>query len=87
MDKTTVGERGQTAIPAGLRKRCGVGPGTRLIWEALDKDDWKVHIVRKSAETAGPLKALGYAGRFRATRRTSDWMKELRAGDRSVVGR
>ncbi len=81
-DKTTVSERGQTAIPARLRREHAVAPGTELVWEALGPDEWRVHIVRKAVERPEPMRMLGFARRYRATRRTADWMRELREGDR-----
>ncbi len=82
-DKTTVSERGQTAIPARLRREHGVEPGAELIWEPVGPDEWRVHIQRKGHARPDPLAMLGYARRFRATRRTEDWMRELREGERS----
>lgn len=81
-EKTTVTERGQTAIPARLRHEHEVTPGTRLVWESVGPDEWKVWIERQPAPAADPMKMLGFAKRFRATRRTADWMKELRAGEK-----
>jgi bifunctional DNA-binding transcriptional regulator/antitoxin component of YhaV-PrlF toxin-antitoxin module len=45
-DKTTVTERGQTAIPARVRRESSAGPGTELIWEVVGKDEWRVTVVR-----------------------------------------
>ena len=81
-DYTTVGERGQTAIPARVRREAGVGPGTELIWEITGDDELKVTIVRPTATQPDPQSMRGFARRFRATRRTADWMRELRAGER-----
>jgi bifunctional DNA-binding transcriptional regulator/antitoxin component of YhaV-PrlF toxin-antitoxin module len=81
-DKTTVSERGQTAIPARLRREHHVEPGTVLIWEATAPDEWRVRIERKPAGRPDPRAMLGFARRFRATRRTRDWMRELREGER-----
>jgi bifunctional DNA-binding transcriptional regulator/antitoxin component of YhaV-PrlF toxin-antitoxin module len=80
-DKTTVTERGQTAIPARLRREHQIEPGTRLTWEALGPDEWRVRIHRKNVEQPDPRKMLGYAKRFRAPRRTAEWMSELREGE------
>lgn len=80
-DKTTVTERGQTAIPARLRHEHDVGPGTELIWESLGPDEWRVHIRRRPPARPDPAAMLGYARRFRAVRRTADWMREIREGE------
>lgn len=80
-DKTTVTERGQTAIPARLRREHGVRPGTELVWEPLGRDEWRVHIIRTKDERPNPRAMLGFARKYRATRRTKDWMRELRAGE------
>ena len=81
-DNTTVGERGQTAIPARVRREASLGPGTELIWEITGEDELKVTVVRPSTATPNPRSMRGFARRFRATRRTADWMRELRAGER-----
>lgn len=80
-DKTRVTERGQTAIPARLRREHEVRPGTELVWEAVGPDEWRVSIRRAATERPDPMKMLGFARSFRQTRRTSEWMKELREGE------
>lgn len=80
-DRTTVTERGQTAIPARLRHEHDVVPGTELVWEAIGRDEWRVHIRRKAQPARDPLAALGFAKRLRAARSTADWMRELREGE------
>lgn len=79
-DITVVTERGQTSIPARLRKEHQVEPGTELLWEAFAEDEWRVHIRRKSLAKANPLAMVGFAKRFRKARRTADWLKEIRGG-------
>jgi bifunctional DNA-binding transcriptional regulator/antitoxin component of YhaV-PrlF toxin-antitoxin module len=80
-DKTTVTERGQTAIPARLRHEHHVTAGTELVWEPVGPDEWRVRIERKPSRLPDPLAMLGYARRFRATRPTVEWMRELREGE------
>ena len=81
-DNTTVGERGQTAIPARVRREAGLDPGTELIWEITGDDELKVTIRRPPTISPDPRAMRGFARRFRATRRTADWMRDLRAGER-----
>jgi len=59
-------------------------PGQRLRWESISEREARV--VVESAKPAGPLAALGYARRLgeQKPRRTADWMKDLRAGERSA---
>ncbi len=83
-DKTTVSERGQTAIPARLRREYRVKPGTTLVWEEAGADEWRVHIERREPRPADPIAMLGYARRFRALRRTDEWLRELREGERDA---
>jgi AbrB family looped-hinge helix DNA binding protein len=80
-DKTTVSERGQTAIPARLRREYGIEPGTELVWEAAGNDTCRVHIRRVPATKPDPIRMLGFAKQFRAPRRTADWLAELREGE------
>jgi AbrB family looped-hinge helix DNA binding protein len=79
--RTTVTERGQTAIPARIRRETNVQPGTELVWEVVGPDEWRVTVVREQASVPDPRAMRGFSRRFRAHRRTSDWMRELRAGE------
>lgn len=81
-DKTTIGERGQTAIPARVRQEADLGTGTELIWEIVRRDELKVTVVRPSKTRPSPRAMRGFARSFRAIRRTADWMRDLRAGER-----
>jgi bifunctional DNA-binding transcriptional regulator/antitoxin component of YhaV-PrlF toxin-antitoxin module len=80
-DKTTVGERGQTAIPARVRRETLVEPGTELLWEVVSDDELRITIIRTTTRPPDPRSMRGFARRFRRTRRTADWMRELRAGE------
>jgi bifunctional DNA-binding transcriptional regulator/antitoxin component of YhaV-PrlF toxin-antitoxin module len=77
---TIVTERGQVSVPAEIRKRLKVVPGTRLKWLPLAEGECKVVVV---PETSGPgaKSMLGYARQFRETRPTREWMRELREGE------
>jgi bifunctional DNA-binding transcriptional regulator/antitoxin component of YhaV-PrlF toxin-antitoxin module len=79
--KSTVTERGQTAIPARIRRESGVEAGAELLWEIVGPDEWKVTILRRPAHVPDPRAMRGFARRFRTPRRTADWMRELRAGE------
>ena len=83
MPVSTLTERGQISIPAALRKKMGLKPGQRLRWEHITAREARV--VVEATKPAGPLAALGYARKLgRPPRRTAEWMKELRAGERST---
>ena len=77
---TVVTERGQTSIPARLRKEMKLAEGQRLLWERVEDDEIRVRVV--GSGRADPMAMLGYAKRFRKVRRTAAWMKVLRAGER-----
>jgi bifunctional DNA-binding transcriptional regulator/antitoxin component of YhaV-PrlF toxin-antitoxin module len=80
-DITKVSERGQTAIPARLRREHAVEAGMELVWDAISEDEWRVRIRRKPPAQPDPSSMRGFARRFRATRTTADWMAELREGE------
>jgi len=80
-DITRVSERGQTAIPARLRREHRVEPGTELVWEAIGPDEWRVHISREPPQAPNPAAMRGFARRFRAVRTTSEWLGDLREGE------
>jgi bifunctional DNA-binding transcriptional regulator/antitoxin component of YhaV-PrlF toxin-antitoxin module len=77
---STVTERGQTSIPADLRQELHLRQGNRLLWEAVSESELKVSVLPEPAPR-GARAMLGFARRFRETRTTSDWMKELREGE------
>jgi bifunctional DNA-binding transcriptional regulator/antitoxin component of YhaV-PrlF toxin-antitoxin module len=80
-DITKVSERGQTAIPARLRREHGVEPGTELVWEAVGPDEWRVQISRGPVQQPDPMAMRGFARRFRAVKTTSEWLRELREAE------
>jgi bifunctional DNA-binding transcriptional regulator/antitoxin component of YhaV-PrlF toxin-antitoxin module len=80
-DITKVSERGQTAIPARLRREHRVESGTELVWEAIGPDEWRVHISRKPLQAPDPAAMRGFARRFRAVKTTREWLRELREGE------
>lgn len=77
---TRITERGQTSIPASVRRRLQLAMGTRILWQPVSDHECRI-TVQKSCATEGPLAVLGFARTFRETRATADWMKELREGD------
>jgi bifunctional DNA-binding transcriptional regulator/antitoxin component of YhaV-PrlF toxin-antitoxin module len=81
-DITKVSERGQTAIPARLRREHGVEPGTELVWEAVGPHEWRIQISRKPHQAPDPAAMRGFARRFRAVRTTREWLRELKEGER-----
>lgn len=82
MNECTLTERGQISIPAALRKTMGLHTGQRLEFERISDREFRV-LVKDNAP-AGPLAMLGYARRLRSgpARPTSEWMKELRGGEK-----
>ena len=78
---TTVTERGQVSVPVEIRKRLKLVPGTRLRWVPLGAGECKILIDHEEAGP-GARSMLGYAGQFRETQPTSQWLKELREGER-----
>lgn len=79
---TTVTERGQVSIPAVLRRRLGLVPGHKLLWEADGDKGLRLRVVEDQL-AVGAEAMLGFARRFREEpRRTAEWMAELRAGEK-----
>jgi bifunctional DNA-binding transcriptional regulator/antitoxin component of YhaV-PrlF toxin-antitoxin module len=74
-------ERGQVSFPASLRRQMQLKPGQRLRWEAVSASEARV--IVESEVKPDPEKALGYGARMRKgqSRRTADWMRELRSGE------
>ena len=76
----TLTERGQVSLPAALRRELHLKPGQRLRWESVSKTEMRVVV---EAANVDPVKALGFGPKHRRgdARRTSEWMRELRAGE------
>jgi AbrB family looped-hinge helix DNA binding protein len=62
---TAVTKRGQTVIPAHIRKRYGIGAGTKLAWidngtmiQVIPVPDDPITALRGSAKGEGLLEAL-----------------------------
>lgn len=81
MNDSVITTRGQVSVPAGLRKAMGLHPGQSLHWEQISDSEIRVSIPAK--KTLGPLAMLGYARQIRnsPSRRTADWMSQLREGE------
>ncbi len=81
MNDSSLTERGQVSVPAGIRKAMGLRPGQKLHWEQISDREMRVSVREETP--SGPLSVLGYGRRFRSepARRTADWMKELREGE------
>lgn len=79
----TLTERGQVSVPAAIRKEMGLHPGQRLRWEQISKGECRVTIIEEG-KRKGPLAMLGFATQIkgRKQKRTADWMRELREGDK-----
>ena len=81
-ETTVITDRGQTSIPATLRRELGLTQGQRLRWEKVSHRELRVSVMNE-ATPPGASSVLGYARRFRpARRRTREWMAELREGEK-----
>ena len=82
-DMTTVlTVRGQTSVPATLRRLAHLKPGQRLRWRQMSNTEFAVRIDA-GTDAPGPLAALGYAQRYAhgTPKTTDDVMHELREGE------
>ena len=80
---TTITERGQTSIPAAIRKAANLTPGQTLRWELCSDRELRVIITNMSVATPNAVAMIGYARRLDPTlpSSTDEWIKELRAGE------
>ncbi|MDI1320332.1 MAG: sporulation regulator [bacterium] len=81
MNQSTLTERGQISVPASLRKAMNLRPGQRLKFAPISDHEFRV--FTQNDAPPGPIAMLGYARKIRSgpSRRTKDWMKELREGE------
>ena len=77
---TTVTERGQTSIPARLRKELSLTRGQQLLWERTGERELRLVILEKETPV-GAQAMRGFARRFRSPQSTAEWMAELRDGE------
>jgi AbrB family looped-hinge helix DNA binding protein len=77
---SVVTERGQVSIPAHLRKELGLEKGSRLLWQKSGEHEIRL-VVLPEEKPRGAMAMRGFARRFRTTRSSQDWMKELREGE------
>ena len=84
MSESTLTERGQISVPAALRKAMNLRPGQRLRFEPVSDREFRV--IAENEAPPGPMAVLGYARKLRngPARRTGDWMRELREGDKDA---
>ncbi|MGI8605002.1 MAG: AbrB/MazE/SpoVT family DNA-binding domain-containing protein [Verrucomicrobiales bacterium] len=80
--KTTVTERGQTSIPARLRREMGLEPGRSLLWEKVSQTECRLIVQPRQTIKPDPIGAIGFAQRHGLpVMGTDQWMKVLREGD------
>lgn len=84
MNEATLTERGQISVPASLRKALNLRPGQRLKFAPVSDHEFRV--LTTNDDPPGPIAMLGYARKLRTgpARRTSDWMRELREGEKEL---
>ena len=83
MDEATLTERGQISVPAALRKAMNLKPGQLLKFAPVSDHEFRVFTQNEAP--LGPMAVLGYARKLRLgqPRRTNDWMRELREGEKA----
>ena len=71
---TKVSDRGQVSVPADVRAALAIGPGVSIKWELQNDGSARVTTMKTGAE-GGAKGLLGFAKRYRETRRTDEWFK------------
>jgi len=67
-------ERGQVSVPIAIRNALGLTPSSRIAW-MLDAEAGVATLsLVRTPRKGGAQAALGFAARFRKTRRTADWL-------------
>ena len=68
-------ERGQVSIPISIRNALGLTPSSLIAW-TLDAETGTATLSPvRTPQKGGAQAALGFAARFRKTRRTADWLR------------
>lgn len=67
-------ERGQVSVPIAIRNALGLTPSSLIAW-TLDAATGTATLAPvRTPLKGGAQAALGFAARFRKTRRTADWL-------------
>lgn len=80
---TLLTTRGQTSVPASIRRKIGMRPGSALRWEMKSSSELSVRL-EPDTSPAGAFAALGYAKRWLAPGEvvgSDEVLKELRDGE------
>ena len=67
-------ERGQVSVPVAIRNALGLTPSSRIAWTLDAKSGTATLSPVRTPQKGGAQAALGFAARFRKTRRTADWL-------------
>ena len=68
-------ERGQVSVPISIRNVLGLTPSSLIAW-TLDAETGTATLSPvRTPQKGGAQAALGFAARFRKTRRTADWLR------------
>ena len=68
-------ERGQVSVPISIRNALGLTPSSLIAW-TLDAETCTATLSPvRTPQKGGAQAALGFAARFRKTRRTADWLR------------
>ncbi len=68
-------ERGQISVPISIRNALGLTPSSLIAW-TLDAETGTATLSPvRTPQKGGAQAALGFAARFRKTRRTADWLR------------
>ena len=74
-------ERGQVSVPISIRNALGLTPSSRIAW-TLDAENGTATLSPvRAPRKGGAQAALGFAARFRKTRRTADWLRGVDDSD------
>ena len=72
-----VSERGQVSVPIDIRNALGLTPSSRIAWTLDAENGMATLSLVRTPRKGGAQAALGFAARFRKTRRTADWLKDI----------
>ena len=68
-------ERGQVSVPIAIRNALGLTPSSRIAWTLVTETGTATLSPVRAPRKGGAQAALGFAARFRKTRRTADWLR------------
>ena len=80
--QTTITDGGQTLVPSSIRRKLKLRAGRKLTWKLISPNECRIMVDDTQPVPTGAVAMLGYGKHLGRTRRTNDYLREMREGER-----